>query len=379
MKGGGGQQQGNSSMDFLWICAGLVIGVGLLWYNFSTHIVSVFFVVRYWEARFIELVMVPVLVVAHVLHLPAPDLQPLDQALRFVRFTSPGSVTFQQLADVSADIGQYLAVPGVLIGAPMALYLVYAHASAKFKNTYNMDSLRRLEVENWPMIAPVVETNLVKTDLDEGVWAMSKQPMDFAKQHDLLEKYTKEGRPAVKVIPGRAHRIFSLQMGPLWSGLEGLPPHMQALFAVFAAKAEQDAKAVEKLLRQLSESAAKGKLDCTGVRELLIKHVRARSVGRAVGPHAYVLTVMASMLELARTDGVLATAEFLWLKTIDRRLWYMLNCVGRQTPFAEAAGPFGHWLIEKRLRRPLKVPMVGEAVIALDLAIEDILYNPDEM
>lgn len=84
------------------------------------------------------------------------------------------------------------------------------------------------------------------------------------------------------------------------------------------------------------------------------------------------------MLEAARTDGVLATAEFIWLKAVDRRLWYMLNSVGRKTAFPEVAGPFAHWKIEKRLRRPLKVPMVDTAVDAMEEAISEIIYKPDE-
>jgi len=87
---------------------------------------------------------------------------------------------------------------------------------------------------------------------------------------------------------------------------------------------------------------------------------------------------MATLLELARTDGVLATAEFLWLKPIDRPLWYMLNSVGRQTAFPEIAGVFAHWVAEKRLDRPLKVPMVEEAVKALEMAMKEIKYEPDE-
>ena len=53
-----------------------------------------------------------------------------------------------------------------------------------------------------------------------------------------------------------------------------------------------------------------------GTRELLIKHVRAPDIGRAVGPHAYLYGVMASMLSLAREDGVLAVAEFYLVKAI---------------------------------------------------------------
>ena len=87
---------------------------------------------------------------------------------------------------------------------------------------------------------------------------------------------------------------------------------------------------------------------------------------------------MASLLELARDDGVLAGAEFLWLKTIDRPLWYMLNSVGRRTAFPEVAGPFGHWMVEKRLRRPLKTPMVAEAIDGLEEAVAEVIYKPDE-
>ena len=111
---------------------------------------------------------------------------------------------------------------------------------------------------------------------------------------------------------------------------------------------------------------------------LLFKHVRSKRVGRAVSPHAYLYTVMASMLTLARRDGVLSVSEFLWLKPLDRQLWYVLNNVGRQTAFVEVSAPMAHWMVEKRLRRPLKVPMVEQAVEALDEALANIVINMDE-
>jgi len=56
----------------------------------------------------------------------------------------------------------------------------------------------------------------------------------------------------------------------------------------------------------------------------------------------------------------------------------MLNSVGRKTAFPEVAGPFAHWQVEKRLRRPLKVPVVDSAVNAMEDAIAQIVYKPDE-
>ena len=56
----------------------------------------------------------------------------------------------------------------------------------------------------------------------------------------------------------------------------------------------------------------------------------------------------------------------------------MLNSVGRQVPFPEVAGPFAHWIAERLVAHKLNVPMVEEAVKALEVAIKDIVYVPDD-
>jgi intracellular multiplication protein IcmP len=101
-------------------------------------------------------------------------------------------------------------------------------------------------------------------------------------------------------------------------------------------------------------------------------------VQKVIAVHGYIVTAMASLLVASREAGVLSTAEILWLKTTDRRMWYMLNSVGRYTAMGEIAGAFAHWLAEKKLGLPLVVPMVEEAVKGLELALSDILYKPEE-
>ena len=73
------------------------------------------------------------------------------------------------------------------------------------------------------------------------------------------------------------------------------------------------------------------------------------------------------------------SSEFLWLKTVDRRLWYMLNCIGRQTPYAEVGGPFAHWRAEQAMGRRSLVPMIDEAIRALEIAIKEIKLSPKEL
>jgi intracellular multiplication protein IcmP len=154
--------------------------------------------------------------------------------------------------------------------------------------------------------------------------------------------------------------------------------HIQALLAIFIARGCRDRESAEPVLRGISASANAGTLDFAGAQALWRKHINNKMVQRVIQKHAYVYTVMASLLELAREDGVLATAEFLWLKPIDRKLWYMLNSVGRQTAVPEIAGAFAHWLAEKKLEQALKVPMVDEGVKALELALQEIIYTADD-
>jgi intracellular multiplication protein IcmP len=217
---------------------------------------------------------------------------------------------------------------------------------------------------------------------------MALTPMLFCKKYKLLD----EVRPArregmsrkewdkIEVVlkRGEANKIFAMQLGPLWAGTDKLPAYARALFAVFAARINSDSKAAAELLAQLSASSLSGTLNYKGVDALLKKHENTKLVQKIIQSHAYASTVMASMLQGARDDGVQASADFLWLKPRDRRLWYTLNTVGRQTPFIEIAGIFAHWIAEKEAGRKLLVPMIEEATNAVVLALKDVIYQPDE-
>ena len=59
----------------------------------------------------------------------------------------------------------------------------------------------------------------------------------------------------VNLKRGQANKVFIMQLGPLWQGIDKLPPHTRALFAIFAARYNSDTKAAAELLRQLSASS----------------------------------------------------------------------------------------------------------------------------
>jgi intracellular multiplication protein IcmP len=374
MKGGGGQNQ-EAGKDMLYVAAFIVIIVGGTWFLYHDAVVRFVFRVRSFE---LHAMLSLALFFKHYLHLPL-DVSGMQEGIQFIDGTSVKLATFQNVVTASVLSGKAIRYLDLFFGVIFAVLLIFFHTGAMFKNSYTMQLLSEAGLVLWPHHNVVVHRQLVKTELDEGAFAMSLGPMAFAHKAGILDKIVKNHKPAVKLRKGAAHRVFAAQMGPIWQSLQVLPEYQKALFAIFSAKAMQDGKSADRLIEQISRSAGSGgKLNFNGYLPLLRKHVRSKVVGRACSPHGYVYTVLASMLEAARNDGVVATAQFLWLKPLNRQLWYMLNSVGRQTAFCEVAGPFAHWVVEKRLRRPLKVPQVETAVSALDAALEDIVYNPDD-
>lgn len=367
------QSQGDNSLAPLWIAVGVFLLLIGIWYFAQPQIVGFVLHVRLAEIALIRLF--------------TSGLDPLNKLIFNIPYSEYGNIGIDQLMNISNQVGMYLRYPIVAILFILAVILYLSNPTLRFKKIYSIQSLAEQEKINWPQITPVVRLDLIDEDINKGPWAMSLTPMQFAKKYDLLRveqpkevsSFNERNKIIATVIRERAHNIFTLQLSSYWAGVEHLRPHTRALFAVFSAKIVGDREGATKILNQISRSSESGKLDFSGVDALLRKHHNNKNIVKIIQNHAYVLTVMASMLAAARGDGVLAAADFLWLRPVDRTLWYMLNNVGRQTAFVEIGGPFAHWLAELEVGHRLYVPMVEEAVNALDKAIQDILYVPDDV
>lgn len=365
--------QSDSSASMIWGVAALFAALGGIWIAFKNYIVIAYLTLKLYEVKLLSLI--------NEEHFAS------FQATILTILADPKKATFNDLMVVGVGVGDWLRYPFVILMVVLAFVVYFSNTTRVFKRIYGMRDLAKLEKVNWPQITPVVDLDLIKTDIDKGPWAMAMTPIQFCKRNKLLEEVRPQRREGmhrkewnkIEVVlkRGEANKIFALQLGQLWKGVDKLSPHTRALFAIFAARMNADSKVAETMLRQLSASATT-KLNLAGINELLKKHENTKLVQKIVQSHAYVLTVMASMLEGAREDGVQASSDFLWLKPIDRRLWYTLNTVGRQTPFVEVAGVFAHWIVEKEAGRKLLVPMVEEATNALDVALKEVVYRPDE-
>jgi intracellular multiplication protein IcmP len=72
-----------------------------------------------------------------------------------------------------------------------------------------------------------------------------------------------------------------------------------------------------------------------------------------------------ALLTAREEGGVLAPAQFVWLRGYDRALWYPLNNLGRQAYHMEAAGAMAHFKAERLTRRPIPKPKLDGALRTL--------------
>ena len=370
--GGGGGQQPDNSLGPLWIMLAICIVGGLIWYFLHAYLMLAFLQLKVIEMTIIGLFT-----------------SQLDGVKAYASTVSPASVTFVQAQYVATSVGKYISIPCVILMVLLAAVIYKSASATGYRRSYNMKELAKAQEDIWPQIKPVAPLNLIKTDIRKGPWAMSLTPMEFCKQKKLIieeevmpleDELLRRKRTIAKLNKGKANALFTLQLGRPWRGVEALPPHLQALFGVFAAKANGDRDTAYAVLAALSNAynTEKNTITCENPLLLCHKYQHVKAVKLVTSSHAYELTVMASMLELARYDGVLSSSDFLWLKPFDRKAWFVLNGIGRRTPVCEAAGIFAHWLAEKELGKKSVLPMVESATLALELALQEITYHRED-
>lgn len=237
----------------------------------------------------------------------------------------------------------------------------------KLRRSMNMNTLAESEARVWPWITPVLGKKIIEQPIEDGPWAMGLHPLEFARKYSLLDGQT--------LSRERAEKLFASQLGPLWEGPEKLRSSTRALFACFCAQACSDNKAAIEGLKTMALTVSSGKPDYSFAKGLLDKYYQDERIQAIVKRHAYVSTVVSSTLMEARKYGVLPPNFFLWLRPVNRPLWYTLNGVGRSTPFAEASGVHAHRLAEQVAGYGIELAYVTKCVDALEKGLKEVDYD----
>jgi intracellular multiplication protein IcmP len=272
-------------------------------------------------------------------------------------------------------------IPAGLLFAFLIYLALFKSPTSKHRRTYGLDDLIKKQAQTFPVISPIINFNPLKEvphrapgDLvpaELPLFAEALSPEEWIAFHKIPI-------PDGQVDEHAVEKALSLQLGDQWKGYQKLKPYQQVLLAAFALKAARKRKESDDMLGELALCWTKSgglKLDrglFAKARKILKNKDIAGDVINECNRHAYVTTALLGGLEKARSEGgVLAPAQFLWLRGHDRALWYPLNNLGRQAFHAEALGAMCHYRAEKQVSRPIPKPMMNDAITILKAYLED--------
>lgn len=261
----------------------------------------------------------------------------------------------------------------ILLTACGALWCLLMGPHTQYRTRLGLDGLIARQAPNFPVISPFVDFNpSTQPPRPPGAPVPVELP-DFAEALGPEEwlAFNQIPAPDGTLDEEAAAKHFKKQLIGRWKGVKALKPYQQVLLACFALKASRERDASDEMLSRIAVCwSAKDGLKLSKDRKLLSdarKIIRNKDLASgtiaACNRHAFVTTALLGALNYARSEGgVLAPAQFVWLRAHDRTLWYPLNNMGRHSFHMEALGAMSHYKAERLTNRPIPAPKVEGAV-----------------
>lgn len=251
----------------------------------------------------------------------------------------------------------------------------------KSKRIVNIHTLPQIMSKWSPAIVPVLAESrspdlLMNDDGLERRWA--EKPEEFAARHGLI---------ASRILDReKARDVFISQLGTrLSASPDTLQDYEKALFAVFGLQVlMNDRKAAKKLLDDLNRSCLPRnrkerkrtknlyRPDFSRAEKAFLTVWQAEGMKEIHATHQYVRTALSGLLG---HDIRLPPSQYLWLKPIDRTLWYALHGADTASVFVEGAGVIAQTRFEIVVRKeklPLQIDYVESAIDGLQYELEGL-------
>lgn len=282
-------------------------------------------------------------------------------------------LNYTHLSYFSSLAMQPLKVPIVIVLSAAACWAMFMGPGTNNRTRLGLDGLIKRQSENFPVISPFVEFNPSKqpsrppgspVPAELPVFSEALGPEEWVAYYEIPV-------PDGQLDEAAAQKEFEKQLCGRWRGVKGLKPYQQVLLAAFCLKASRKRNPSDDMLGRLArcwslKDGLKVSKDAGLLKEarkiLRNKDLSAKTLAMC-NRHGFVTTALLRALLFAREEGgVLAPSQFVWLRAHDRRLWYPLNNLGRQSYHTEALGAMSHFKAERMTQRPIPVPKVENAV-----------------
>ena len=278
---------------------------------------------------------------------------------------------FSQISGVTGKYVKYLVTPLIIA---MAIHTFLKMKGKGFTRKFTLTgnkfgpSLADYQAKHWKVFTTGAE---FKPDEDE-VEDQARTPLEWMHAKDISLT------PEEGFDDEAAEKAFASQLGPEWDGVENASDYVKALCIIFyvSAKRDKNARKIKEEFALVWSNKDKDKA-MSLTKKLAEQHLQKdpyiiEKIEAVCKYHAYTNTAMYAALTWGRKlGGVLASAEFRWIKSLDRDLWYGLNNCGRRAFHTEGAGIVSHYHAEHILKQKLGEPHIEQAVAGLEHYIED--------
>lgn len=297
-----------------------------------------------------------------------------DQGFKAVPEFNKYTMDSRHMGYITALSMQPLKYPLAALMFGGAIWVIFKGPKTYYRQKLGLEELIRRQALTFPTIAPLIEFDPraqpprapgspVPAELPAFAEALS--PEEWVAYHRIPV-------PDGKLDEKKALAKFRKQLGARWRGWKALSPDKQVLLAAFTLRAIRQRDASDAMLGQLALcwSHKKGLRISRALlgqaRKILNDKSKSEGILKCCNQHAFETTAMVRALQYARGEGgILASAQFVWLRAHDRNLWYPLNNLGRESFHMEAVGAMAHYKREKRTQRPIPVPKLEDAIDVL--------------
>jgi intracellular multiplication protein IcmP len=349
-------------LPFLFIVIAIFIVVALFgWAMWTAYHPQILTTMRWFTVG--ELYLIDIFV-------KNPDIAILIEKMKMPQMNN---LTFAMISPGIYLAGSYMKFPFALLFIYFTVDALKNTPNKMFRDKMDLDGIIKFQSQSWPSIKPFVNYNPgAESSRKLGDPVPKKMPTfaeSLAPQEWLVHKGITVNSDNYDFDENKAKQELQKQLDVRWRGVDNLDDYAKALFAGFALKLAQKRSESDDFLGEISGcwTREKGLVLNKKQKEKINKILKDPKLGglavQTANNHAYLTTAMLGVLETARKKGgVLAPAQFLWLKGVDRNLWYVLNSLGRKTHFAEGAGATSHYFAEKALKKPIVPIQVDSAL-----------------
>jgi intracellular multiplication protein IcmP len=366
--------------NLIVIALGAGAGLYLLWIGFHGPISAAVMDVRHWEIRQLRLFT-----------------DRFDVADGQMMRANPYRVTLHDLYGISHAIGIAWRFPACVFMLLLAAVCTVGAVPSRYKRVFDLDRLSQEQSLTFRSATAFLGRKLGLVAPADG----DPRPAGYAlTAEEWIARYALDARGRYDEILARAALVR--QLGPRWSGPEQASPAAQVLFVAFALHLSEHREDAIDILGSASLALACDKTEdragpqaplaipsevLARIAPFLANRQTLAEGNQVASAHAYATPALMSLLNVARRRrGVIAPAQFAWLKLVDRPLWYALHTLGFETegtarylhpnPRVEALGARDHWAVECAAGGPVHEPDVTRALAALRRHVPRVIVRP---